>query len=207
MPKRISKISAGTFLFGVWSIVLACGPLDDPNLPNCMSGASAKLTAVTTQQPVISNRDDLRSGPIGIGQMVCAFYDQRTQKCLTERPNTTAYDSAVQTGVETAMMGMQIQQDALHRARMMGISGAKPTQGYSQPNSQQPVLPFLPAQPNPFSVTSPAANQMTTTSPIEDTAQKRFKECFASRLEQIQMTTGRPASPEQTTAAMRGCSR
>ena len=93
----------------------ACGMLDDPNSAACMTTrAPAAAPAQVTGNPA-SER--------GRGQTVCAFVDQKTQRCLTMRPNTKQYDSAVRTGVEAAMMGMQYMADGREEARRMGIAG------------------------------------------------------------------------------------
>lgn len=150
-------------------------------------------------------RDDLNSGPPGAGQMVCAFYDRTTQKCLTQRPNTQAYDSAVQTGIEAAMMGMQIQQDALHRARMMGIGGGPEPD--SMPSMTQPVPGVGPSSGhnNVFSGAGPHQTQGAGIVPGNELGQAQFKECVSTKLQGIYTSTGRSASPQETVMAMQTC--
>lgn len=91
-----------------------CGMLDDPNSAACMAARAPAPAAAATGNPALEK---------GRGQTVCAFVDQKTQRCLTMRPNTKQYDSAVRTGVEAAMMGMQIMADGREEARRMGIAG------------------------------------------------------------------------------------
>lgn len=198
MYRCIFNVCTGALLSAMAPIALACGLLDDPNASHCMSNPGVKKAAGTSTAPSHPRRDDLNSGPPGSGQTVCAFYDRRTQKCLTERPNTEAYDSAVQTGIGAAMMGMQIQQDALHRARQMGIGAGVPGQGFPMPTAQN-GMPSVPSPSLPHASLPPT--------PRGDSPQEGFKECVVSRLQQIESATGRPASAEQTTAAMQGCSR
>lgn len=137
--------------------------------------------------------------------MVCAFYDRTTQKCLTQRPNTQAYDSAVQTGIEAAMMGMQIQQDALHRARMMGIGGGPEPD--SMPSMTQPVPGVGPSSGhnNVFSGAGPHQTQGAGIVPGNELGQAQFKECVSTKLQGIYTSTGRSASPQETVMAMQTC--
>lgn len=93
----------------------ACGVLDDPNSDACMA---SRVPAPAAPAIAIGAAPEK-----GRGQTACAFVDQKTQRCLTMRPNTKQYDSAIRTGVETAMMGMQYMADGREEARRIGIAG------------------------------------------------------------------------------------
>ncbi|WP_306393781.1 hypothetical protein [Telluria beijingensis] len=109
MRPGLRAIVAALLLAGGASARAACGALEDPNSDACMSARASAAAASRLEK--------------GKGQTVCAFFDEKSQRCLTVRPDTKLYDSAVRTGIETAMMGMQIMADGREEARRMGVLG------------------------------------------------------------------------------------
>lgn len=109
MRPGVHAIVAALLLAGAAGAQAACGVLDDPNSEACMSARASAAAASGSEK--------------GKGQTVCAFFDEKSQRCLTVRPDTKQYDSAVRTGIETAMMGMQIMADGREEARRMGVLG------------------------------------------------------------------------------------
>lgn len=135
----------------------------------------------------------------GKGQQVCAFFDTRTNRCLTVRPNTRDYDAAVQAGIDAAMMGMQVQTDALHRAAEMGVvPGAGGAPGPALvPQGQIPTASAVP--PDQF-VRPPSAR-----SPIGGAVRSDLTSCIRSRVQAVESATGKSASPSDVTQAMQSC--
>lgn len=198
---------AGAFMVSGVAQAQTCGMLADPNSPACKGGTAAPTALASpgtpaTQAGVSSTPLDKRQAP-GMGQKVCAFFDTKTNRCLTVRPDTQAYDNAVQTGIEAAMMGMQIQQDAIYRAGQMGVlsgfgRGDAATAGVGLPQMPTGAVAAPPglAMPGAAPAEQPSARQASGTSLVA---------CTRQRITQTERAAGRPATAEEVTAAMRSC--
>ena len=112
-----SALLAAALAMCAASAFAECGKLDDPNSPRCLAAPPRDVLAPPKSDVIEKGR----------GQTVCAFFDTKTERCLTMRPNTKQYDSAIRTGVETAMMGMQYMADGREEAHRMGIAGTEGT--------------------------------------------------------------------------------
>lgn len=191
-------------LFGP-SVVQAqtCGLLADPNNPACKGGTASPATAGAAAPAAVGAAPaDPRQAP-GMGQKVCAFFDTKTNRCLTVRPDTKAYDSAVQTGIEAAMMGMQIQQDALHRAGQMGVLSGFGLGGRAPVGAALPQLPGAAATPSP-GLTAPGSAPAAQASGRQS-SDTPLVACTRQRISQAEKAAGRPATSEEVAAAMRSC--
>lgn len=191
MPSIANKlfITAALAVLGAsMSGAHACGMLSDPNSPECKNGtgpvrAGANLPSAQQAAPAARPTADAP----GRGQQGCAFFDTRTNRCLTVRPNTKAYDDAVQTGVEAAMMGIQIQQDALRRAAEMGVIPGFTTQPLQQPGSKTQAETGI--------------GQAADSSNSGDT----FTRCLQSTLSKIETKNKRSATTGDINSAMAAC--
>lgn len=203
----------------------ACGALADPNNPACRGGTGQLPSAVPTPAGAAAQAAGARPAPEpGAGQFVCAFFDARTKRCLTVRPNTKDYDSAVQTGIEAAMMGMQIQQDAIYRAGQMGVLGGfgggqgQPRDGASAPGAVDAAVAG--ADQGQASVESfPGLGGVSGVAgghPLRGQSQQSQSAaspespavaCAKARLSQVEKAAGRPATPAEMVAVMQACNR
>lgn len=180
MQHPIKRLRASLVALAALSIHTAgtaqCGLLSDPNSPSCKHGtgpitiaapAAAQATRPGTAQPaqpgLSRGTSQGASDAPGMGQFACAFYDQRTNRCLTVRPNTQAYDNAVRAGIETAMGGMQIMQDGAYMAGQMGVT--MPTLPHIIP--VPPVAPWPPTivAPEPVATGVPATGGSPANTP------------------------------------------
>lgn len=205
MPSIANKLfftAALAVLGASMSAAQACSMLADPNSPECKNGtgpvrAGANLPSAQQAAPAARHAADAP----GRGQQVCAFFDTRTNRCLTVRPNTKAYDDAVQTGVDAAMMGIQIQQDALRRAAEIGV-----TPGGGLPGSVS--LPTIPKQPERalppptnLPAPSPRYSDAQTSPPIES----RLMSCIQSRAEKESERKGRKLTSTEIQSIVDEC--
>ncbi|ABM96940.1 hypothetical protein [Methylibium petroleiphilum] len=184
-----------------------CGLLADPNNPACKGGTASPATpGAAAPAAAAATATDPRQAP-GMGQKVCAFFDTKTNRCLTVRPDTKAYDSAVQTGIEAAMMGMQIQQDAIYRAGQMGVLGGFGRQAQGQAGAPLPQMPqgvTLPGATLPgVGLTVPGAAPESAAA--RQTSDSPLVACARQRITQAEKASGRPATPDEVAAAMRSC--
>lgn len=201
MLQSIRSITLGLVLAAivpgaVWA--QGCGLLADPNDPKCKAG-TGQVPATGAQPGIGGNQAGQEPG---MGQQVCAFFDTRTNRCLTLRPNTKQYDSAVQTGIEAAMMGMQIQQDALYRAGQMGILG-----GFGR---NAPGLPSGVGLPPGITLPAGLPQGEGATGQAQSGGERRQADtalvsCTRQRIAQVERAAGRPATPDEVTAAMMVC--
>lgn len=167
-----------------------CGILSDPNDPACKAGTSTPVTSADRAAAAAAGKQP------GKGQKVCAFFDTATNRCLTMRPDTKDYDSAVQTGIQAAMMGMQIQHDALYEAGQAGVLA-----GFGLPSGVQlpgGALPGLGASPS----ASPASSAAVTNAQAQDST---MVSCTRQRIANVEKSAGRPATPDEVTQAMKSC--
>lgn len=185
-----------------------CGSLYDPNStarPYCLPGSSRqggdinelpKLATPpfappsTVQFPPFQNSQPPQPGR---GQFVCALVDRASGRCLTMRPNTKDYDDAVQTGVEAAMMGMQVQADAVRRAQEMGLGG---------PGAMQQGMP--PIGVPQMSTQIPGMSQVPGARAGANGGQT-FAECVVAMASQLKAATGRDPSPAQNEQILLQC--
>lgn len=188
-------------LFGP-SVVHAqtCGLLADPNSPTCKGGTAAPPvgTAATTARAASGAATAPGQTP-GRGQYVCAFFDQASGRCLSIRPNTQAYDSAVDTGIAAAMMGMQIQADAIHRAGQMGVLGQfGRTDGTGSPMPAVPATaPGAPALPAASATDPSLVPGMRPDSPATV--------CVRARVEEQSRQLGRALGQQELEKILSSC--
>lgn len=206
---RLVPCVAAVVLFGGGQAAAqgGCGLLYDPNSatrancpPASRSGGEFKeipklatppfAPPSTVQFPPFPNSQPPQPGR---GQFVCALVDRASGRCLTMRPNTKDYDDAVQTGVEAAMMGMQVQADAVRRAQEMGLGGpGGMTQG------MPPIgVPHMPMQ-------MPRVPQAAGSVPGGNGGQT-FAECVVAMASQLKAATGRDPSPAQNEQFLLQC--
>lgn len=182
-----------------------CGSLYDPNSkarPYCPPGSSRlggevnelpKLATPPFAPPSMGHRLPYPTPQPGRGQFVCAVVDPASGRCLTMRPNTKDYDDAVQTGVEAAMMGMQVQADALRRAQEMGLGG---------PGAMQQGMPPIGVPQVPTQI--PGMSQAPGARAGANGGQT-FAECVVAMASQLKAATGRDPSPSQNEQILLQC--
>jgi len=180
----------------------SCGMLADPNSPACRSGTASPPSqrGSPAAAPAAGASGPAGHAP-GRGQQVCAFFDRTTNRCLTVRPNTADYDSAVQTGIDAAMMGMQIQQDAIHRAGQMGVLGGV---ARGEAPAAVPAAARTAASVTGMSVGAPLGAVMVPPTAVgsEDTP---LLLCARRKVEEVEKGAGRPATPAEVTSFLKGC--
>ena len=181
-----------------------CGSLYDPNSAartNCPPASPygapvkelPKLATPPFLPPSTGHRVPSQAPQVGRGQFVCAVLDPASGRCLTMRPNTKDYDDAVQTGVEAAMMGMQVQADALRRAQEMGLGGPGAIQ-QGMPPIGVPQMPMqMPRAPQAASAVGGANGGQT------------FAQCVVATASQLKAATGRDPSPAQNQQILLQC--
>ncbi len=138
----------------------------------------------------------------GRGQFVCAVLEPGTGRCLTMRPNTKDYDSAVQTGVEAAMMGMQVQADAIRRAQEMGLMPPGMPQPGMAPMGQPPMgMPQWPQQQPMPAHAAPGIGK----GPLAGDGAQAYAECVNTTIARFRSATGRHPSPSEEQQILLQC--
>jgi hypothetical protein len=179
----------------------ACSLLADPNSSvgkNCPAATPSQGVARTGSSVSPLNAPTAAQGngaQPGRGQFVCAVFDPTTGKCRTMRPNTKDYDDAVQTGVEAAMMGMQVQADALRRAQEMGLG---------VPGAQQPAMPAMGFPKTPYA-TQPPMLPAPAQAVAGQKAPGSFEQCVDALSTQVKRSTGRNPTDAQNVQIMMQC--
>lgn len=183
----------------------ACSLLADPNSTvgkNCPAATPSQrvpptgISAAPHSAPTATQANGAQPGR---GQFVCAVIDPTTGKCRTMRPNTKDYDDAVQTGVEAAMMGMQIQADAMRRAQEMGLGGPQmapqgvPQIGFPQMQTQVPMAGY-PGAPSMVGGAQPMSAGATG-----------FADCVGTMSARLKSATGQNPTPAQTEQILLQC--
>lgn len=195
-----------------------CGALADPNSivgKKCpaavwQSGVPSNPLPPSATPPYIPDRNMQPTHPRyttpaaagqqpGRGQFVCAVVEPSTGRCLTMRPNTKDYDDAVQTGVEAAMMGMQVQADAMRRAQEMGLGGPHmappgvPPMGIPQ---MQPQVPMAGHQGAPSMIGGGHPTSAGATG---------FADCVDAMSARLKSATGKNPTPAQSEQILLQC--
>jgi hypothetical protein len=111
----------------------ACGLLADPNNPACKHGTSGPVAlpapagagiALPPPPGIGGSRNpthsvpSLGSLPVGVvedGVNGCVQRDPSGERCLIFASKRSAYEQAIQSGMEAARGGMEVQQDILRR--------------------------------------------------------------------------------------------
>ena len=123
------------------------------------------------------------------------------------RPNTKDYDQAVQTGVEAAMMGMQVQADAIRRAQEMGLgapAAGMPALPHMTPQTQPQFPHQLPGQVQfPPSVLPVAPSLLGGSQPMAGA--DSFAECVSAMSSRVRATTGQNPTPTQNAQILQQC--
>lgn len=124
MPSIANKlfITAALVVLGAsMSGAHACGMLSDPNSPDCKGPSIAGKPS--TIKPVAKQAAPAINAATSVTAQVsaCALTDKESDRCLIARPTAEQHDQAVQAGIDAAMSGMAIQQEAMRRAAELGI--------------------------------------------------------------------------------------
>lgn len=145
-------------------------------------------------RPLAGGRQVPEGQQPGRGQFVCAVVEPGTGRCLTMRPNTRDYDSAVQTGVEAAMMGMQVQADAIRRAQEMGLVPPGMAQPGMAPVGMPPMgMPQWPQQPAMPAYPAPGIGQGR----LAGDGAQAYAECVNATIARFRSATGRHPTPAE----------
>lgn len=177
----------------VWQSGVPSNPLPPSATPPYIPDRSMQPTHPRYTTPAAAGQQP------GRGQFVCAVVEPSTGRCLTMRPNTKDYDDAVQTGVEAAMMGMQVQADAMRRAQEMGLTGPAiapqgvPQMGHPQ---MQPQAPTAGYSGTPSLIGGGQAAPGGTTG---------FADCVGAMSARLKSATGKNPTPAQTEQILLQC--
>lgn len=210
MPSIANKliITAAIAVLGAsMSAAHACSMLADPNSPECRNGTGpVRVGNTLPSAPQVEPAPRTSADVPGRGQTVCAFFDTKTSRCLTVRPNTKAYDDAVQAGIDAAMMGTQIQQDAMQRAAEMGVLPGFPaasTLANKAPSRADRTLPDgrPEGDPNSRPQLPSAQNTYTPTAPTDS----KLMSCVRAKAEKEHARNGRKLTPDEIQAFVDEC--
>lgn len=133
------------------------------------------------------------------GYYECAMYDEKTKRCTLRASSAEQRESAVQTGIEAAMSGMRIQQEAILRGQQMGMFPGGPTAGVPARSSYP--------QGNSYPSAKPAGGAQAKAGSAVTAKADGFRECVDAKMASTAQARGRMPTPDQQMAAVSECSR
>jgi hypothetical protein len=192
----LAVLSAGTAAFAQQCAVT------DPISGKCVarsSAASSAVGAAPRQGQIEANAAPGQPYSLGgvyesSGYYECAQYDKKQERCVVRAMSAEQRESAVQTGIEVAMSGLRIQQEAMLRARQMGMypNGAAPAQAVA---GNPPPLPVARAGAS----AAPAAQAVQ--SPRQAAGAASFSDCVNARVTMAAQAGRTLSTPEQVAIA------
>lgn len=193
------------FCAGASAFAQQCA-ITDPISGKCVANGKAASSAVGAPQQGQIEAHAAPGQPYSLGGVYessgyyeCAQYDKKRERCLVKAMSAEQRESAVQTGIEVAMSGLRIQQEAMLRAQQMGLypNGGAPAQTGA---GNVAPLPVARAAAGVSAAAQPAPN------PRQAAGATSFSDCVNARAT-MAAQAGKKVSPQEQIAIAAECSK